>query len=114
MHAEIQARWTVGLGIEHQLNELVACVMAHQSLPIPSQPQQESPPHPPQTQEQQQQQQQPDVVRVRDRNLDYAALVRPEIVEATLVEEVSSNKGIIRQTLSVPVNLVCKGYWLDQ
>lgn len=54
------SRWTVGLGIEHQLNELrVAAGLAEEAR-----------------------------FRARARNLDYAQLVHPEVVEATLSGEV--------------------------
>ncbi|KAL0045339.1 hypothetical protein WJX82_004255 [Trebouxia sp. C0006] len=54
------SRWTAGLGIEHQLNELrVAAGLAEEAR-----------------------------FRARARNLDYAQLVHPEVVEATLSGEV--------------------------
>ncbi|KAL0021755.1 hypothetical protein WJX79_004279 [Trebouxia sp. C0005] len=54
------SRWTVGLGIEHQLNELrVAAGLAEEAR-----------------------------FHARARNLDYAQLVHPEVVEATLSGEV--------------------------
>jgi hypothetical protein len=70
--ADITARWTVGLGIEHQLLELLQA-----QSPLCAQ------------------QTTPEQHRInfnfiqKAYNLDYAALVRPEVVEATLTGEVS-------------------------
>lgn len=61
----VEARWTVGLGLEHQLNQLISLLGTGTDNAA-------------------------EMVPTREHNLDYTALVRPEVVAATLTEEVGA------------------------